>query len=138
MSRTIRFHLDENFPGAIAQGLRRLGIDVTTSAEAGLMAATDLEHASFARNQGRVIFTQDRDFLAIHAAGRLTPASSLAARANDRSDRSSPVSLWSGRPWNPPRWRIGSSILGADGTEGSNARRASNQELSDPNGTRIT
>jgi hypothetical protein len=30
MPRTIRFHLDENCPRAVATGLRRRGIDVTT------------------------------------------------------------------------------------------------------------
>lgn len=33
MSRTIRFHLDENCPRALADGLRRRGIDVTTTPE---------------------------------------------------------------------------------------------------------
>lgn len=69
MSRTIRFHLDENCPTAIADGLRRRGIDVTTTPEVGLMAATDEEQASYALGESRVIFTQDQDFLRIHAAG---------------------------------------------------------------------
>ena len=30
MPRTIRFHLDEHVPHAVADGLRRFGIDVTT------------------------------------------------------------------------------------------------------------
>ena len=36
MARTMRFHLDEHVPHAIAEGLRRRGIDVTTTVEAGL------------------------------------------------------------------------------------------------------
>jgi len=68
MSRTIRFHLDENVPSAVAEGLRRRGIDVTTTPDAGLMGATDEVQASFALAEGRVIFTQDQDFLRIHAA----------------------------------------------------------------------
>lgn len=40
MSRTIRFHLDENCPRALADGLRRRDIDVTTTPEAGLLEAT--------------------------------------------------------------------------------------------------
>jgi predicted nuclease of predicted toxin-antitoxin system len=67
--RTIRFHLDENCPHAIAEGLRRRGIDVTTTPEAGLISATDEEQAAHARADGCVIFTQDKDFLAINAAG---------------------------------------------------------------------
>jgi hypothetical protein len=40
MPQTICFHLDENCTKAIAWGLRRHGIDVTTTPEAGLLGAT--------------------------------------------------------------------------------------------------
>ena len=69
MARTIRFHLDENCTKAIALGLRRQGIEVTTTPEAKLLGAIDAEQAAYALAQGRVIFTQDRDFLRINAAG---------------------------------------------------------------------
>jgi predicted nuclease of predicted toxin-antitoxin system len=69
MAQTIRYHLDEHCPNALAEGLRRRGINVTTTAEAGLQAASDEEHVAFALREGRVIFTQDEDFLAINAAG---------------------------------------------------------------------
>jgi predicted nuclease of predicted toxin-antitoxin system len=69
MARTIRFHLDENCTKAIALGLRRHGIDVTTTPEARLLGALDEEHAAYALNEARVIFTQDRDFLRINAVG---------------------------------------------------------------------
>ena len=69
MPRTIRFHLDENVPAAIASGLRRVGIDVTRAQDVGLMGALDEEQAAWALAEGRVIFTQDEDFLRIHAAG---------------------------------------------------------------------
>jgi hypothetical protein len=69
MPRTILFHLDENCTKSIASGLRRHGIDVTTTPEAGLLGATDEEQADYALRQGRVVFTQDSDFLRIHAAG---------------------------------------------------------------------
>ncbi len=69
MSRTIRFHLDENCTHAIAEGLRRRGVDVTTTPEAGLMGASDEQQAEYCLADGRVIFTQDRDFLRINAAG---------------------------------------------------------------------
>jgi hypothetical protein len=68
MPRTIRFHLDENCPRAVATGLRRRGIDVTTTLEAGLLEATDEQQDAYAFAQGRVIFTQDEDFLAWHAS----------------------------------------------------------------------
>ena len=69
MPRTIRFHLDENCNPAIADGLRRRGIDVTTTPEAGLLRATDERQAAHALAEGRVIVTQDRDFLRWNAAG---------------------------------------------------------------------
>jgi predicted nuclease of predicted toxin-antitoxin system len=69
MPRTIRFHLDENCHRAVAEGLRRRGIDVTTTPEAGLLRASDLEQAAYAVAQGRVLFTQDHDFLRLHASG---------------------------------------------------------------------
>jgi hypothetical protein len=45
MPRTIRFHLDENCAGAIATGLRRHGIDVTSTPEVGLLGAPDPEES---------------------------------------------------------------------------------------------
>lgn len=68
MPRTIRFHLDEHCSKAIAVGLRRHGIDVTTTPEVGLLGATDEEQVAYALPESRVIFTQDRDFLRINAA----------------------------------------------------------------------
>jgi predicted nuclease of predicted toxin-antitoxin system len=69
MPRTIRFHLDENCPRAVATGLRRRGIDVTTTPDAGLLEASDEQQDAFAFAEHRVIFTQDEDFLVWHASG---------------------------------------------------------------------
>jgi hypothetical protein len=69
MPRTIRFHLDENCAGAIATGLRRHGIDVTTTPEAGSLGASDPVQVAYALPLDRVIFTQDGDFLGIHGSG---------------------------------------------------------------------
>ncbi|MDJ0676870.1 MAG: DUF5615 family PIN-like protein [Calothrix sp. MO_167.B42] len=69
MTQKIRFHLDENVSNAIAEGLRRRGIDVTTTPETGLIAASDAEQVAFALSQHRVIFTHDDDFLVIHRSG---------------------------------------------------------------------
>ena len=65
----IRFHLDEHISSQVTAGLRRRNIDVTTTAEAGLSGATDLEHIEFASSSGRVLVTQDDDFLRLHANG---------------------------------------------------------------------
>lgn len=69
MPRTIRFHLDENSTGAIADGLRRLGIDVTTTPEAGLLGAADEDQLAYALARGRMVLTHDKDLLRLHAAG---------------------------------------------------------------------
>ncbi|MGB7413460.1 MAG: DUF5615 family PIN-like protein [Thermosynechococcaceae cyanobacterium] len=69
MPHTIQFHLDENVNGAISQGLRRRKIDVTTTPESGLIATTDEEQLRFACREGRVMFTQDSDFLKLHRSG---------------------------------------------------------------------
>src|SRR5882724_7403045 len=53
------------FRNRTGDGLRRRGIDVTTTVEAGLRSATDEEHARFARTQQRVIVSSDRDFLVL-------------------------------------------------------------------------
>ena len=69
MPRMIRFHLDEHVNPRVAAGLRLRGIDVTTTTEAGLLRTSDEDHIAFAVSQNRVIFTQDADFLRLHAAG---------------------------------------------------------------------
>jgi predicted nuclease of predicted toxin-antitoxin system len=63
MAEKIRFHLDENVINAIAQGLRRRGINLTTTPEQSLIGVSDKAQLEFAVSQGRVIFTQDTDFL---------------------------------------------------------------------------
>lgn len=69
MPRTIRFHQDEPCASAIADGLRRRGIDVTTTPEAGLLGAGDEDQLAYIVAQGRTIFTEDEDFLRLHASG---------------------------------------------------------------------
>ena len=66
MAEKIRFHLDESVESAIADGLRRRNINVTTTPEVGLLGASDEEQVAFALVQGRAIFTYDADFLRIH------------------------------------------------------------------------
>lgn len=63
MADRIRYHLDEHVDPAIANALRRAGINVTTTIEAGLRTQNDEAHLRFARNEGRVIVTRDQDFL---------------------------------------------------------------------------
>ena len=62
----VRFQLDEHVPHAVAQALRRRGIDVLTAAEAGLLSTPDAELLARSHAAGRVVVTQDRDYLRLH------------------------------------------------------------------------
>jgi predicted nuclease of predicted toxin-antitoxin system len=65
---TIKFYTDEHVARAVVHGLRQRGVDVLSVVEAGMLGATDEEQLELARQQGRVIFTNDDDFLRLHAA----------------------------------------------------------------------
>ncbi len=69
MKNRIKFYLDEHVSKAIAKGLERRGVDVITVVEAELLGATDEEHLERAKSENRIIFSQDDDFLRLHAAG---------------------------------------------------------------------
>lgn len=69
MTRKIKFYADEHVAKAVVKGLRQRGVDVRTVVEAGMRTATDQEHLALAEREERVIFTQDDDFLRLHAAG---------------------------------------------------------------------
>ena len=65
----IGFQLDEHMPHAVAEAMRRHGVDAETSSEAGLLSASDPEQIAYARRHGRMVVTQDRDFLILNASG---------------------------------------------------------------------
>jgi predicted nuclease of predicted toxin-antitoxin system len=69
MGQPISLYADEQVARAVVRGLRLRGLDVLTTAEAGLLGAPDEVHLALAQSQGRVILTQDDDFLRLHAAG---------------------------------------------------------------------
>jgi predicted nuclease of predicted toxin-antitoxin system len=69
MAERIRFYLDEHVPRAVVRGLRQRGADVLTVQEANLLGASDEEHLERAKAEGCIVFTQDVDFLRLHAAG---------------------------------------------------------------------
>jgi predicted nuclease of predicted toxin-antitoxin system len=77
MARTIRFRLDENCDPRIAAGLALHGVDVTTTPEAELLHVSDQAQLAYAVAQGRVIVTQDTDFLRIAAAGQENPGNAF-------------------------------------------------------------
>ena len=53
-------------PGAVARALRRHGIDVETTPDAGLRGAPDPVHLMHAHAHGRVVVTEDSDFADLH------------------------------------------------------------------------
>jgi uncharacterized protein with PIN domain len=76
MAERIKFYMDEHVPRAVTEGLRRRGVDVLTAQEAAMLEADDEQHVALALREGRVVVTQDADFLRLHAVGR--PHSGLA------------------------------------------------------------
>lgn len=61
--------MDEHVHPAVTDGLQQRGVDVLTAQEAGLIGTPDADHLAYAIEQNRVIFTQDADFLRLHAEG---------------------------------------------------------------------
>ena len=62
----MRYQLDEHVPHAIAHALRRRGIDILTLTDAGMLGRPDVEVLARACTEGRVVITQDPDFLRLH------------------------------------------------------------------------
>jgi uncharacterized protein with PIN domain len=67
MAGTIKFYTDEHVPNAVARSLRAHGVDVRTTADAGMLGSSDEDQLEWAKNEGRVMFSQDRDFLRLAA-----------------------------------------------------------------------
>jgi predicted nuclease of predicted toxin-antitoxin system len=78
----VRYHLDEQVARAVAVGLRLHSIDVTTTADSGLLGTSDVTQLSFASAEQRVLVTHDRDFLKLHATG--TPHAGIAYCHQDK------------------------------------------------------
>ena len=64
---SLAFYLEHHVPAAIAAGLRQLQVDVLTVAEDGKAAWDDDQSLERALELGRIVFTQDRDFLVLAA-----------------------------------------------------------------------
>ena len=69
MADRLTFYMDEHIPKSVTEGLRRRGVDVVTVQELGLQAVEDVRHLEQAAQDGRVMVTQDADFLRLHASG---------------------------------------------------------------------
>lgn len=60
---------DEHIPYPIIEGLRRRGLNVITVQEIGLSSEKDNTIIDRAREEGRIIYARDADFLRLHWAG---------------------------------------------------------------------
>lgn len=60
--------MDEHVASAVAQALRRRGIEARTAGEAGLLGADDAAYLARSRAEGLVIVTHAGDFLRLHQA----------------------------------------------------------------------
>lgn len=65
---SLRLYFDHHVPRAIAVGVRQQGIDVLTTDADGTADRDDEFLLQRATELGRVVFTQDSDFLALAAA----------------------------------------------------------------------
>jgi hypothetical protein len=69
VAEPIRYFMDQHYPAAVTQGLRRIGIDVLTAQEAGRCGLPDPDQLAFAMTEARVLVTFGSDYLALHQAG---------------------------------------------------------------------
>ena len=60
---------DEHIPYAVIEGLQRQGIDAVSVQQMGLAATDDALIMAAARQQGRVIYTGDDDYLNLNSSG---------------------------------------------------------------------
>jgi len=60
---SLSLYMDENVPIAITRGLRSRNVDVLTAQEDGLTSFPDNVIFDRATELGRLVFSQDRDFL---------------------------------------------------------------------------
>ena len=65
----IKYYFDENMAVEIAEQLKRVGIDSITVRDIGELGDDDRSHLQRATSMGRVLCTQDADFLRINADG---------------------------------------------------------------------
>lgn len=62
---SLPLYTDQHVPAAVTRGLRRRGVDVLTTEEDQAADWDDEEILARATGLGRIVFTQDDDFLAI-------------------------------------------------------------------------
>jgi hypothetical protein len=65
----IRFRLDEHMAHAIARAVARRGVDITTASDTQTVGLPDDQLLTRCHVDGRVLVTQDRDYLRLHHRG---------------------------------------------------------------------
>ena len=63
----IRVYTNESVDVALAEGLKRRGVDAFSAKGTGNLGLTDEEQLTYARNHKAAIFTHDADFLRVAA-----------------------------------------------------------------------
>jgi hypothetical protein len=66
----VRFYLDENVQVAIAEQLKRRGIEAVTVRELNLLGDEDVNHLHRAAEMGYVLCTYDADYVDMASAGK--------------------------------------------------------------------
>lgn len=66
---SVRYLLDEHIANAVAEGLRRRGVDVLTASEARLLGRADVDYLAQSVLLGRALVAEDADFLRLDDAG---------------------------------------------------------------------
>ncbi len=61
----IRIYTDESVSVAIAEGIKRRGVDAFTARDAGNLGLSDEEQLIYAGKEKATIFTHDTDFIQI-------------------------------------------------------------------------
>ena len=69
MATKVRFYLDENVQVAIAEQLKRRGIEVVTVRDLELLGDEDINHLERATELGCVLCTHDADYVDLAASG---------------------------------------------------------------------
>lgn len=64
----MKFHTDEHVSEAVVLGLRRRGLDVTTTSQAGMLGAKDETQLAHCLHEERVMVSHDADMLRLAAA----------------------------------------------------------------------
>ena len=86
MISSIRYITDEHVAHAVVWGLRQRGVNVQTVSKANLNGAHHEDHLAWANQHGRVLFTQNTDFLRLHAVGIQHEGIVLAPRGTFESE----------------------------------------------------